>query len=117
MLFFDDYDKNNGRRRTIKKEDITYVLNTLQEMDKENKIKDLLIVARTNSEEKGDTDLPRNMLEYVSVNTKYEAVVFNRFTSDILYDAMERIAVKEYHDYIMNLCNKKEDNEKENIEE
>ena len=85
----------------------------LSELNKDNKIKDLMIIARTDNKKLGKYDLPQNVFNYVSVDTKYEATVFMRFATDMLFDEMEHIAVKDYHDYIMNLHNEEKENKED----
>jgi hypothetical protein len=94
MKLFDDY--KNKISLNSKEKGITYMVDLLSQLDKDNKIKDLLVIARINDEELGSSGLPHNIYNFTSIDTKNEATVFMRFATDILFDKMEYIAVKDF---------------------
>jgi hypothetical protein len=94
MRVFDDQKILN--KFTTKKNGIKFIINLIYKLFKKGEIKDILVIARTTDETPGPTGLPQNVINWTSVDTEYEATVFNRFASDLLFDIMKKIAIKEF---------------------
>ncbi len=95
MRIFDDFHETKGDFDT-KNERIDALINVLNSLNEDNKIKDIMVIARTTETELGPKGLPHDMMSAVTVDTEYEANVFMRFATDILFEKTREIAVKEF---------------------
>jgi hypothetical protein len=98
MRVFDDM-KIQGKF-TNKEDAFKSTMERLNMLYANNEIKDILIIARTTEQTLGPAGLPQNVFNYTSVDTEYEATVFNRFASDMFFDKMKQIAIKDFYESI-----------------
>ncbi len=112
MRIYDD-GKIISKHET-KEDAMESVIRDLYERYNKGEIKDILIIARTTDEEIGEHGLPHNITNWTSVDTEYEATVFNRFASDMLFDRMKHIAIEEFMESVAEEHKKKEGDEHDN---
>lgn len=94
MKLFNDF--TNHEIIGTKEDQITAIVDMLNNLHKNNKIKDIMLIVRTTDTEPGPKGLPQNIYNSITVDTEYEATVFARFATDILFNRMKEIAVKDF---------------------
>ena len=95
MKMFDDYTKHETGANN-KKEHIDSVLEFINNLHKDSKIKDIMVIARTTDTEPCPKGLPQNVINALTVDSEYEATVFMRFAADMLFDRMKHIAISDF---------------------
>ncbi len=96
MRTFDDYTRHEVKGAG-KKEHIDSILEYINNLHSNGKIKDIMIIARTaDTEPTSKYGLPQNIVNALTVDSEYEATVFMRFATDILFDRMKHVAIRDY---------------------
>jgi hypothetical protein len=92
MQIFDDYTRHDTGAGN-KKEQVDSILEFVNKLHADGKIKDIMVITRTTDTEPAPKGLPQNVINALTVDTEYEATVFMRFATDMLFDRMKHIAI------------------------
>jgi hypothetical protein len=94
VRIFDDYTKHEAGG--TKEETINTIVKMLNEFHTEHNIKDIFLLVRLADTDLAPNGLKQTLINGVTVDTEYEATVFMRFATDVLFDRMKQIAVKDF---------------------